>query len=348
LIHLTPYPNLVVSNVDAPASANSDDEIEISWTVSNTGGVSTSSPIWYDKVYLSSTTGPGGYILGEFENLSYLDTGESYVRQNQTVTIPKQVADGTYYIVVLTDSRNHVDEQINEGDNFDASASFPVQYVVYERPDLVVTNFVSPYAGWAGNPMSLSWTVENQGTAPASGAQIVDWVWLSTENEIDPHNATHIGGSYIGSHLDPGESYEQNVSITLPDTADGDYYLYVWTDVTLNFDDSDLDNNFNPEVGFVPRVGVRRSKVHLEYNPRPQRFGIRMMEPMWNVTFFHDHSGRLVSRQYHHMVGTRFDNGAYLNVMYNRWFEVIDTRGYIEEGEVSYYQVTIRVGFTVD
>lgn len=31
-----------------------------------------------------------------------------------------------------------------------------------------------------------------------------------------------------------------------------------------------------------------------------------------------------------------------------RWFEVIDTRGYIEEGEVSYYQVTIRLGFTVE
>ena len=31
-----------------------------------------------------------------------------------------------------------------------------------------------------------------------------------------------------------------------------------------------------------------------------------------------------------------------------RWFEVIDTRGYIEKGEISYYQVTLKVGFTVD
>jgi len=31
-----------------------------------------------------------------------------------------------------------------------------------------------------------------------------------------------------------------------------------------------------------------------------------------------------------------------------RWFEVIDTRGYIEEGAVAYYQVTIKVGFTLD
>jgi flavin-binding protein dodecin len=31
-----------------------------------------------------------------------------------------------------------------------------------------------------------------------------------------------------------------------------------------------------------------------------------------------------------------------------RWFEVVDTRGYIEEGRVAYYQVTIKIGFSVD
>jgi hypothetical protein len=87
---------------------------------------------------------------------------------------------------------------------------------------------------------------------------------------------------------------------------------------------TDLGDNFNPEVGFVPRVGIRRSKIHLEMNPRPGRWGIRMMEPMWNYTDIRDQSGRLVSNQFHHMVGVRFDNGAYFNVMYNRYFELLD------------------------
>lgn len=30
-----------------------------------------------------------------------------------------------------------------------------------------------------------------------------------------------------------------------------------------------------------------------------------------------------------------------------RWFEVIETRGHVEGGKVSHYQVTIKVGFTV-
>ena len=31
-----------------------------------------------------------------------------------------------------------------------------------------------------------------------------------------------------------------------------------------------------------------------------------------------------------------------------RWFEVTDTRGQIENNEVAYWQVTLKVGFTVD
>jgi flavin-binding protein dodecin len=30
-----------------------------------------------------------------------------------------------------------------------------------------------------------------------------------------------------------------------------------------------------------------------------------------------------------------------------RWFEVTDTRGHVEGGKVSHYQVTIKIGFTV-
>ena len=30
-----------------------------------------------------------------------------------------------------------------------------------------------------------------------------------------------------------------------------------------------------------------------------------------------------------------------------RWFEVLETRGHVEGGKVSHYQVTIKVGFTI-
>ncbi|HEX6376206.1 MAG TPA: dodecin [Allosphingosinicella sp.] len=31
-----------------------------------------------------------------------------------------------------------------------------------------------------------------------------------------------------------------------------------------------------------------------------------------------------------------------------RWFEVTETRGHVEDGKVGHYQVTLRIGFTLD
>lgn len=31
-----------------------------------------------------------------------------------------------------------------------------------------------------------------------------------------------------------------------------------------------------------------------------------------------------------------------------RWFEVLGTRGHVEDGRVAHYQVTLKVGFTLD
>ncbi len=31
-----------------------------------------------------------------------------------------------------------------------------------------------------------------------------------------------------------------------------------------------------------------------------------------------------------------------------RWFEVIETRGHVEDGRVAHYQVTLKLGFTLE
>ena len=37
------------------------------------------------------------------------------------------------------------------------------------------------------------------------------------------------------------------------------------------------------------------------------------------------------------------------STMHNlRWFEVVETRGHLEEGKIAHWQVTVKVGFTVD
>ncbi|MFN7981692.1 MAG: DUF5916 domain-containing protein [Vicinamibacterales bacterium] len=99
--------------------------------------------------------------------------------------------------------------------------------------------------------------------------------------------------------------------------------LYLDTKWQTYAEFSQIDPKFNDEVGFVPRTGIRQTKVHLERNPRPGGL-IRVMEPMINVIYITDLNNRLLTRRNHQMVGTRFQNGAYLNVWWNHWFDRID------------------------
>ena len=39
---------------------------------------------------------------------------------------------------------------------------------------------------------------------------------------------------------------------------------------------------------------------------------------------------------------------AHETVRHLRWFEVLETRGHIEDGKVKHYQVALKVGFTME
>ena len=41
-------------------------------------------------------------------------------------------------------------------------------------------------------------------------------------------------------------------------------------------------------------------------------------------------------------------NAASQSVNNLRWFQVTDTRGHIENGEIAHWQVTVKIGFTLD
>ena len=118
----------------------------------------------------------------------------------------------------------------------------------------------------------------------------------------------------------------QTSSPGITDDQRGGYLNATWRDSSWRVygEISDLQDNFNPEVGFVPRRGIQAKKIHFEYNPRPDRFGIRVLEPMINGVFTEDQNGRLLTRQIHNMLGIRFQNGARVVLWYNNWFERLE------------------------
>ena len=65
----------------------------------------------------------------------------------------------------------------------------------------------------------------------------------------------------------------------------------------------DVQDNFNAEVGFVQRRGVKTTKAYFSPTPRPGKAGIRMLEPMIVITYITDQQNRMVGRTQHFMNG---------------------------------------------
>ena len=106
--------------------------------------------------------------------------------------------------------------------------------------------------------------------------------------------------------------------------------------VWLNY--LDVQDNFNDEVGFVQRRGVKTTKAYFSPTPRPGRLGIRMLEPMAVLSYVTDQTNRLVTRTEHFMNGFYMQDGSFLNVIYQRNLDVLDAPFRIQSN------VTIPVG----
>ncbi len=106
----------------------------------------------------------------------------------------------------------------------------------------------------------------------------------------------------------------------------GSYINAEWLDTNWRIygEYADFENDFNPEVGFLPRRGIRTSKWHIERNPRPDFWGIRVLSPMVNYIYTTDQTGLRIADRWHYMLGVRFDNGAFLNLWLNDNFDRVD------------------------
>ena len=103
--------------------------------------------------------------------------------------------------------------------------------------------------------------------------------------------------------------------------------------VWLNY--LDVQDNFNDEVGFVQRRGVKTTKMYFSPTPRPGKWGIRMLEPMVVISYITDQQNRMVGRTQHFMNGFYMQDGSFFNVIYQRDLDVLDVPFVVPQTNVS-------------
>jgi subtilase family serine protease len=273
-------PDLQLTALSNPSSATAGQPVSINWTVSNPGAGTTLEGSWVDRVYLSpsaSFNAETALLAASFPHSGDLAPDASYTR-TENVTVPLR-AQGTYYVFVVTDANNGVQECANN-DNNAGAGSTPIN-VSNNLPDLTITSVNTPASAFAGQAVTLQWSVTNNGTAAASGSALKDAVFFSTNNTLDL-NDKQIATTLSNGPLAAGASYSVNTQVTMPAVEAGSYYLIIKADSDdFVFEGQHEDNNLSSAVIAIniPDVDLQASAVNMPANA----FSGQMMPLSWTV-----------------------------------------------------------------
>ncbi|MBI2431871.1 MAG: hypothetical protein HYV26_03265 [Candidatus Hydrogenedentes bacterium] len=115
----------------------------------------------------------------------------------------------------------------------DGDKTVRARFFQTDQADLLVLQATNPAAtATRGDPVTVSWTVENYGGAAAQAGSGTwkDGVYLSTDALWDADDEL-LGEKTIGAPLASAGTYQESLAVTVPDVAPGSYYMLVKTDI---------------------------------------------------------------------------------------------------------------------
>jgi hypothetical protein len=246
-------PDLTVRNLTVnPLSANPGDIVRIDFTINNQGSanagphveevrLSSDQNITSDDILLQSLTSAG---IGAGANTQFV----------LNIQIPNNVTPGQFFIGVVTDARNTVNET-SETNNI-ATASLALSGSI----DLTPSNLsLTPNSIAPGGQVAISFTLTNSGTiaAPIS----MNELRLSTDQNIT--SADILLGRVTSNPLSPGQSLTVSFTATIPTSlAPGIFFVGAIADAQAQINESNETNNITTAALTIadqaaPRVTIQ-------------------------------------------------------------------------------------------
>ncbi|MBK9317740.1 MAG: hypothetical protein IPM91_02110 [Bacteroidetes bacterium] len=266
VIQPAPVPDLKVLTLANPGNAFSGDSITVTYTIENDGQIPTDTVQWRDEIFISSspTFNSSALSLGTFNSYNFnlipvyyfhpdsgnyihhydpqvypLKEDSTYLAQTR-VRIPTTLNSGNYYIFVKTNTYGEVDEGPYAGNNTTQS-SVTLQLTQLPPSDLVVDTVITALNAGSGLPLSVSWTVRNQGAAVTMLSSWTDKIYINTAPTLT--GATLVGSRLRQGALTVGSTYTASMSVKLPNGISGAYYVMVNTDDPDNIYEFIYENN---------------------------------------------------------------------------------------------------------
>ena len=231
---LSAYPDLQVTNlVVTPAILQSGASLLVTWESTNSGAASVER-VFYDRIVVRNKTTAETLVNTTLIYNPAMATngpiagGESRSRQ-YSFQLPNGLRGaGEFEFTVSNDTFNAIFEynatstgEVNNGATLTRSS------VVAPYPDLMVSDIVAPATGLPGQQVDVSWTVVNQGAAPAPGPWS-EQLFLS-DNPAGA-NGVYIASFFYSAGLNAGASATRSERVSLPAFGAGNKYFVVRTD----------------------------------------------------------------------------------------------------------------------
>ena len=264
LIQLTPPPDLRVTSVVAPNFAFSNENININYTVTNSGTGATRSYQWTNYLYLSkdSVFSSAAVFANSYHHVGELKENEKY-STTQTVKLPDGIF-GKYYVYVGTDIFNQVYEHAAENNNRGRSDSINV--LLTPPIDLGVSEITIPASASNLQQATIKWKVANNGGSSTVGKAWTDNIYISKSSTFKPDSSILLGGLYHYTEVDAGADYSAQLNVTIPGNFTGNYYIYVFTDASktvfeYTFENNNISRSINSIQIFSPDLIVKNVSI---------------------------------------------------------------------------------------
>ncbi len=251
-INLPLRPDLQVESLEAPLTVSAGGTISGKFTIINRGDVSTTTPNWEDRVYLSldDQLSSDDILLGSFTNGSALASGDRYPTIFENAIIPRYFR-GSAFLIVHTDAHRQVDEYPQEANN---TKPFEIQIESLPPADLVTSDVVAPDQAFDGSTIKVTYTITNKGIGETDHDSWSETIWL-TKDKNRPSPINQMGESedillktftHNGS-LAVDKSIKKEIEVTLPKNITGEWYITPWSDAYDIVLEDTFDVNINPD-----------------------------------------------------------------------------------------------------
>jgi predicted outer membrane repeat protein len=283
-----PTPDIAITDATILGEVISGQPVRLAYTVSNTGEQDIVLQTWTDKLFLSADD---SYESGDLELLTKqrqnvtLPQGGVYT-DTLTFTVPLPYS-GNMYLIVKANTNNNPFEA-NLANN---TAVLPMNIVLTDPGDLVVTDITSDSAVVSGSLFHVSWNVQNIGENLLSGSGLRSLVYISSDMEFDAND--RLIGNIVNPQifLNPGDMLAQSLECRISGLAEGEYYLIVKTDVTNAFYEVDETNNsgcsLEPFAVTIRPLPFNTDVADVLYNDSPSDFRMEVGDQIGQTVRLH-------------------------------------------------------------